>query len=263
MALVAVDCLVPNPRWPRGVGVGLAAAIKLTPAAFLLFFLLRKDYRAAVTAAITGVAASAVGFAIAPRASMEYWFGGLGGATKVGGVPFLTNQSVDAVVTRLGLPGGAATALWLALVAVLAVLVVVGMRRAGDAATALMVNAGFALLASPTSWSHYWIWVAPALVVMLAGAVRLGRARSPYAVVWFGCAMGTAWLCHLGPFNDLPGFDDRELSWTSWQQVVGGSYPILGYLLILVYALPGLLPKRAEGVAPAEPALAEGLGQCN
>jgi hypothetical protein len=32
MALVALDCLHRRPRWPRGVLVGLAAAIKLTPA---------------------------------------------------------------------------------------------------------------------------------------------------------------------------------------------------------------------------------------
>ena len=43
MALVAADCLAAAPRWPRGALVGLAAAVKLTPAAFVLFFLLRRD----------------------------------------------------------------------------------------------------------------------------------------------------------------------------------------------------------------------------
>lgn len=46
--LVAADCLTCQPRWPRGLLVGIAAAIKLTPAAFVLFFLLRRDYRAAL-----------------------------------------------------------------------------------------------------------------------------------------------------------------------------------------------------------------------
>ena len=51
MALVALDCLTAvAPRWPRGALTGLAAAVKLTPAAFVLFFLLRRDYRAAATA---------------------------------------------------------------------------------------------------------------------------------------------------------------------------------------------------------------------
>ena len=51
MALVTLDCLTVEPRWPRGALTGLAAAVKLTPAAFVLFFLLRRDYRAAATAA--------------------------------------------------------------------------------------------------------------------------------------------------------------------------------------------------------------------
>lgn len=243
MALVAVDCLAPKPRWARGIGVGLAAAIKLTPAAFVIYFLVRKDYRAAITAAITGVVASAIGFAIAPGASVAYWFGGLAGASKVGGVPFLTNQSIEAVVVRLGLPAKAATALWLVLVAILLVLVVVAMRRA-DAPTALMVNAGFALLASPTSWSHYWIWVAPALLVMLGAAARHARAGSRLGLAWLAAALVTAVLCYLAPFNELPGFDNRELLWTPVQQVIGACYPLLGYALILLYALPALLRRR-------------------
>ena len=47
MALVALDVLVVRTRWPRGLLIGIAAAIKLTPAAFVLYFLLRREYRAA------------------------------------------------------------------------------------------------------------------------------------------------------------------------------------------------------------------------
>jgi alpha-1,2-mannosyltransferase len=243
MALVAVDSLAPKPRWPRGIGVGLAAAIKLTPAAFLIFFLVRKDFRAAITAAITGLIATAVGFAIAPSASVTYWFGGLAGASKVGGVPFLTNQSIDAVVVRLGLAHTATTVVWLALVLILLTLVVLAMRHA-DPATALMLNAGFALLASPTSWSHYWIWVAPAMLVMLSATVRHARNGSILGLAWLGAAIGTAVICYLAPFNNLPGFNDREMSWTPGQQLIGACYPLLGYALIVIYALPTVLSKR-------------------
>ena len=76
MALVAVDCLVEHPRWPRGLLVGLAAAIKLTPAAFVLFFLLRRDRRAAVVTVVTAAAATGLGFAVDAASSARYWFGG-------------------------------------------------------------------------------------------------------------------------------------------------------------------------------------------
>jgi len=65
MALVALDCLTAEPRWPRGALTGLAAAVKLTPAAFVLYFLLRRDYRAAAVAGVSFAATTAAGFALA------------------------------------------------------------------------------------------------------------------------------------------------------------------------------------------------------
>jgi alpha-1,2-mannosyltransferase len=56
--------------------IGIAAAVKLTPAAFVLFLLLRGDRRAVVTATSSGLAATAVGFAVAPRESLAFWLGG-------------------------------------------------------------------------------------------------------------------------------------------------------------------------------------------
>ena len=53
-----------DPRWPRGALTGLAAAVKLTPAAFVLFFLLRRDWRAAATAAGSFAAATGATFAL-------------------------------------------------------------------------------------------------------------------------------------------------------------------------------------------------------
>src|SRR5438046_1118102 len=58
MTLVALDCLVERPKWPRGVLVGIAAAVKLTPAAFVLFFLVRRDFRSAVVTVVSAAVAS-------------------------------------------------------------------------------------------------------------------------------------------------------------------------------------------------------------
>ena len=57
MTLVIADCVPRRTPWPRGLLLGLAIALKLTPAVFLLYFLLRRDTRALLTAAgIGGVA---------------------------------------------------------------------------------------------------------------------------------------------------------------------------------------------------------------
>src|SRR5690606_23930020 len=44
MAAVALDCLVRKPFWPRGMLIGIAVSVKLIPAGYLLYFLLRKDW---------------------------------------------------------------------------------------------------------------------------------------------------------------------------------------------------------------------------
>jgi alpha-1,2-mannosyltransferase len=50
-------------------GVGIAAAIKLTPAIFIVFFLLARRMRVALVAAGTFVLCGLIGFLVAPHAS--------------------------------------------------------------------------------------------------------------------------------------------------------------------------------------------------
>jgi hypothetical protein len=49
MTLVIADCVPRRTPWPRGLLLGIGIALKLTPAVFLLYFLLRRDNRAALT----------------------------------------------------------------------------------------------------------------------------------------------------------------------------------------------------------------------
>ncbi|WP_226370301.1 glycosyltransferase family 87 protein [Pseudonocardia oceani] len=229
MALVALDCLVDHPRWPRGMLIGIAAAVKLTPAAFVLFFLLRRDYRAAGVAVLSGVVATAAAFAVAPRESLAFWLGNPTGG--VSGSPFFTNQTVQAVLVRAGVEGTARTVAWLALSAALLALVVPVVRRA-PAPLALVAVAGVALLASPTSWSHHWVWVAPALLVAAASA---WRARS------FGWGLVTvlaATVFVVAPHRiGLPRAGEAELGWSTWQQVVGSTYVWFTAILLVVMFL--------------------------
>src|SRR5262249_20367887 len=73
MTLVIADCVPRKTPWPRGVLLGIAIALKLTPAVFLLYFLLRRDTRALLVAASSAVLASMVGFALAWHDSCVYW----------------------------------------------------------------------------------------------------------------------------------------------------------------------------------------------
>ncbi len=225
MALVAVDVLAVHPRWPRGALVGIAAAVKLTPAAFVLYFLLRRDYRAAAVTAIACAAATGVAFLVAPAASWTFWLDNPAGG--VSGSPFFTDQTFQAVLARAGIDGTLKTVIWLVLSLGLLALAAPAIRRA-PAPLALVATAGFALLVSPTSWSHHWVWVAPALLIAAASA---WRARS---VVWTAVTVLTAAVFVVAPHQlDLP---HPGVDWTVGQQVLGSTYV---WFTVLLFAALG------------------------
>lgn len=167
-ALVVVDLLVLPRRW-RGVLLGLAIAIKLTPAVFLGFLLLRREWAALARVAGTVALTVAVGWVLAPAASATFWSGGASGLGRFGDeAAGYGNQSVGAALDRF-VPG-VSDAVWLLLVAVVVALSAVAtwraLRRGEDlaAVTALAVGG---LLVSPISWTHHWVWVVPVLAVLL------------------------------------------------------------------------------------------------
>ena len=144
------------------------------------------------------------------------------------GSPFFTNQTFQAVLVRAGVDGLAGRIGWLALSVGLLVLAVPAIRRA-PAPLALVATAGVGLLISPTSWSHHWVWVAPALLVAAATAWRT-RSRV-WTVVTLAVRRGVR---HRPAPAGLPRAGDRELSWTPLQQVVGSTYVWFTTLLFVL-----------------------------
>ena len=242
MALVAVDCLASRTRWPRGLLVGIAAAVKLTPAAFVLYFLLRRDRRAALVAVVTAAVATGIGFVVDAGSSARYWFGGP--AAGVSGSIFYTNQTVQAVLARAEVPALVAKAVWLVAAAALLALIVPVVRRA-EPALALVTVAGFALLVSPTSWSHHWVWIAPTLMVVVVEAVRLRSGG------WAAAAAVLAVTFYLAPFRWLPHEHDQELAWSAAQQVVGATYVIVGILALVAVRVAVTRAEQPAGVSAA------------
>jgi alpha-1,2-mannosyltransferase len=186
MALVVLDCLARRPRWPRGVLVGLAAAVKLTPAAFVLFFLLRGDRKAAVTATVSFLGAAAVGFVLNPADSFRYWTSIVYHPDRIGGAEAVGNQSLSGLLARLGVDSGPA---WLVLACVVVVVGALAVRRAVHPVDALVLNAFVVLLASPISWTHHWVWCVPALLAVW----RIRPALAVGGVLLFVLATNRWW----------------------------------------------------------------------
>ncbi|WP_460328057.1 glycosyltransferase family 87 protein [Actinopolyspora lacussalsi] len=224
MGLVAADCLVRNPRWPRGLLVGIAAAIKLVPAAFLLFFLFRRDFRAAVTCTITAVVCTLTGFAIDFEASVDYWFR-YGPASSVMGHAADTNQSIMGVLARLVSQPVVEYGLWAVLCLALTVVLARTLGRV-EPPVAMTLTGVFALLVSPTTWSSHWVWAIPGLLILLGSAVRtrsISRFLFAVAIVVAGRKVAFhALAADVSPLLYVP------------QQLVGNAYVVLAAVALLV-----------------------------
>ncbi|WP_456243064.1 glycosyltransferase 87 family protein [Streptomyces luteolifulvus] len=198
LALVLADCRLlatGRGRW-AGVGIGLAAAVKLTPALFVVLLLLARRRRAAALATAVATAATALAACVAPDASRYYWTVAMWDTTRVGRLDYVSNQSLQGVLARLGEPDRPVWA-----VAVLLVLGVwaVRARRAADAGdwTAAFALTGLtACLISPITWVHHLVWLLPSFAVL----VRAGHPRTAGALYAVLCT-SVVWLW----FDDASG----------------------------------------------------------
>jgi alpha-1,2-mannosyltransferase len=198
MLLVAADlltggALVPGgrTRWWHGIGIGVAAGVKLTPLIFIPYLLLTRRYRQAATASGAFAATVALGYAILPGDSGTYWANGL--FLKANRIVFLGtrgNQSLRGVLARLAGSVSAGTVPWIAaavLVAVAGLVAAALLYRARQPVPAMLACALTGLLVSPLSWDHHWVWVAPGLALLAhLGAVAGRRA---VRAAWWGAGL--------------------------------------------------------------------------
>ena len=85
---------------PRGIMTGVAAAIKVTPLIFVLYLFLTRQIRAGCTALAVFVACGIGMTVVAPSESWSYWTRYLFDAHRVGGVVFISNQSLRSAIVR-------------------------------------------------------------------------------------------------------------------------------------------------------------------
>ncbi|WP_406503378.1 glycosyltransferase 87 family protein [Streptomyces sp. NBC_01602] len=182
-----------------GVGIGLAAAFKLTPGIFIGYLLLTGRRRAAAVATGTAVAATVVGVLAAPRASWVFWTRAVWDTHRVGALDYVSNQSLQGALARMG----AARPVWV--MAVLAVLVLWAyrVRRAatvGDDEAGMALTGLAACLVSPVTWVHHLVWAVPAVALL----ARTGR-RAVAAALYVVLCSSVVWLWRDDP-SGVDGF---------------------------------------------------------
>lgn len=180
-----------------GTWFGLAAALKAFPALLLVYLALRRSWRAfgigvAVATVATllplvpygpGGAVTAIRSWLTVGLNQEQW------------QLAASDQSLRALVTRLGAPSWVAVAVALLLLAGLAFHVTLRRRTAalpGAGATAVI-----AVLAAPVAWVHYFVLAFPAWLALFApagGQPQTAEAPRRRALIWLAAIATSGWL---------------------------------------------------------------------
>ena len=169
LILVLADFLRPAKRIPRGALIGIAGGIKLTPLAFGLILLMRKDWRGVASVAGGFVGTIALGFLAVPGEAAYYWGVAVRNTSRIGVTAFYDNVSLTGIFAHQGVPEPIATVLVAALSLFLLVATAALMRlfiRANMVFSQVALNAFLMLQISPISWSHHNTWY-PVLLVAL------------------------------------------------------------------------------------------------
>ncbi|MBL1104970.1 DUF2029 domain-containing protein [Streptomyces sp. 5-8] len=192
-------------RW-SGVGLGLATAVKLTPALFPMFLLAtgladRRGggggepwLRHARGAAVVFAGATVLAAAVLPYDSWRFWTGMVFRASRVGRAEDTANQALRGILARfLHTPDpGALWAVCTAGVAALGLAVAVRAELRERRAWAVCACAVTALLISPVSWTHHWVWCVPLVLLLWS---RGHRAAALGALLVF-CSYVPWWVPH-------------------------------------------------------------------
>lgn len=237
--MVLIDLLGYLPPRYRGVLVGIATGIKLTPGIFLIFLLVTRRYREAATAAVATVATMVIGFVAMPSDSIKFWGQLIFDPGRPGASHFISNQSMRGVVARLTAGNGGP--LWILFALAAAIVGMYAARRAynaGERFEAILLAAATGLLVSPISWTGHWVWALP-ICVLLWSRVRLstraGLISAALAAAWtITMTLGLPWFA--------PYFGDREYTHHGFDLILGNSYPIVAIAFIATAFAPRRLP---------------------
>jgi alpha-1,2-mannosyltransferase len=283
MALVVWDLCQPDRRWWKGAATGLAAAIKLVPLLFIVYLVLTRRFRQAAVAVAVFIAAVIIGFAVLPGPSKYWWIdGNFFQAGRTGFVGDQQNQSLRGMLTRLAGSVNGSFALWLAVAVVAGILglaAAVVLHNSGRTFAGLMAAALTALLVSPISWDHHWVWIAPGLAVIIDAGVRARTAAARAG--WYGLAavvlvLYAAWpdfwsrkagllqggLINYAPASSFAHGDNpayAEYHWHGLQLLAGNLYLLAGlglFVVVLAAAItlarPGQRQRSRRPISLAE-----------
>ena len=159
-------------RSSRGLLMGFAAAIKLTPLIYITYLAVIRNRLSTLRALGAFAVATVVAWLVLPSDSVLFWFHQAFSPGRKGGASGIANQSWFGLVHHFSSTlGSSTTVVWLALSAITFLLGLYLAKRYVSSARpieALLALALTELLVSPVSWTHHWSWIILLPVILIA-----------------------------------------------------------------------------------------------
>ncbi len=221
LALMVVADLTLDLPIPRGILVGLAAAIKVTPIILIPYLLLTRQGRAGLRATASFLAAALVAVSVNASTSWAYWTHYVRDPQRAGMLSWIGNQGVLGAFERMvGHRVTSPTTFVIVLtVGGIGLVVAAAAYRRSSPLFGLLVVEATESLASPVSWSHHFIWV-----VLLVAWLALAPDRPRYGE-WL--ALAVAVLFWAAPVWWVPHGPSVTFAGGGWFIPVSDAYVLL------------------------------------
>lgn len=181
--LVYLACTRLGLGFLAGVVLGLLGGVKLTPLALGLVPLAWGRWKT-VLGMFTGFAGSLLlSAAVAPGLSKQYWLQVIRDPSRVGGIGYFDNVSLEGVIARLGTDMKGVWFLGVLVVVALTLMALMGLRGRIDLPAQLGLGATAMLLISPISWTHHATWLPVMVYGWLCVGKVTGRLRWAFAAL--------------------------------------------------------------------------------
>ncbi len=175
-ALVLIDVTLLPPRW-RGVLVGLAGAIKLTPMILVPYYVVTRQWRAALNACGAFGIAAVIGTFFRWPDSVRYWLQRDVIGNSMGVLARWDNWSIYGILSRLGLIGSSLTMGWVVGSAIVLGFAAWRSRRhfvRGQELEATLIMGISAGLVTEVTWTHHLLLLVVACVLLAIRRPAIG-----------------------------------------------------------------------------------------
>lgn len=178
--LVAADLLGYTPKWLRGAGVGIAAGIKITPAAYALVFLMTRKWGDLARSFVAFLVTAGLGWIFRASDSTFFWTEEFFNGERGGGPGYAANQALTGILTRAGMDGDTAQTLMvpgLMVIAVISGWAVWRLSAAGRPVSVLLTLVLAVSISAPIAVTHHWTGIIVAIVLLAAQLYALVTGR--------------------------------------------------------------------------------------